>query len=138
MSREMRSEASTRISGPWLLLARVSLLALFGLNLIIYMVGTPVYFAQLYPSNHACFQDCLTPANLQSLHALGFSITAYAVYWTATNLLFALTYFAVAALIFWRRSDDWMALLASFFLVALGGSFTNIPAVLAAAHPAWR
>ncbi len=30
-----------------------------------------------------------------------------------------------------------MALLASFFLVALGGSFTDIPGVLATAHLAW-
>ena len=47
-------------------------------------------------------------------------------------------YFAVAALIFWRKSDDLMALLASFCLVALGGSFPDIPATLAALHPAWH
>lgn len=138
MSDKRRGEANTRLSGPWLLLARAVLLALFALNIIMYIVGTPVYFAQIFPSNHDCFQECLTSAGFQTLHELGISITAYATYWTAINLLFALTYFAVAALIFWRRSDDWMALLASFFLVALGGSFTDIPAALAAVHPAWR
>lgn len=138
MSGELRREANTRIAGSWLWLARVPLIALFVMNVIIYIVGTPVYFAQLDPSNHTCLQNCLTPANLQSLHALGFSNIDYAVYWTAINVLFALTYFAVAALIFWRKSDDWMALLASFFLVALGGSFADIPGVLAAVHPVWR
>jgi len=127
-----------RIPRPWLLVARVALLAISALNLIIYIVGTPVYIAQIYPSTHDCFQDCLTPAGLQSLHALGIPITAYAAYWVTINLLFAVTYFAVAALIFWRKSDDWMALLAAFFLVALGGSFTDIPPALAAVHPSWH
>jgi len=68
---------------------------------------------------------------------LGISITAFAVYWTSVNLLFALTYFVVATLIFWRKSDDWMALFASFSLVAFGASFTAIPNALAVVHPAW-
>ena len=34
--------------------------------------------------------------------------------------VFQLVWFAVGALIFWRRSDDWMALLVSLFLVAFG------------------
>ena len=124
MSHELHSEAHTRISGPWLFLARASLLTLFALNVIIYIIGTPVYFSQIFPSNHACFQDCLTPANLKLLHTLGFSVTAYATYWTAINLLFALTYFAVAALIFWRKSDDWMALLSAPAIV-LGGTLPS-------------
>jgi hypothetical protein len=138
MSHELHNGANTRTPKPWLLVARLVLLAISVLNLIIYIVGTPVYYAQLFPSNHDCVQECLTPANIQSLHALGIPITAYAAYWLTINLLFAGTYFAVAALIFWRKSDDWMALLACFFLVALGGSFPDIPAVLAAIHPFWR
>jgi hypothetical protein len=130
--------AETRLHGHWPLVARISLLAITIVNLIIYAVGTPVYFDQLLPSHHNCFEDCLTPANIQSLHALGISITAYAAYSVTINLLFAVVYFAVAALIFWRKSDDWMALLASFCLVALGGSFPDIPATLAAIHPTWH
>jgi hypothetical protein len=137
ISHELRSGTNTRISKLWLMVARIALLAICVLNLIIYVIGTPVYFAQLYSSHHDCVVDCLTPANLQALHALGISITAYAVYWVTVNLLFALVYFAVAALIFWRKSDDWMAWLASFSLVAFGASFPSIPAALAGVHPAW-
>jgi hypothetical protein len=137
-SQQPANGTNTSLSGPWLLAARLSLLAITILNLILYAVGTPVYFAQLFPSNHNCFEDCLTPANIQSLHALGISITAYAIYQLTINLLFAIVYLVVAALIFWRKSDDLVALLASFCLVALGASFPDIPAVLAAAHPAWH
>jgi hypothetical protein len=105
MSHDLRSGANTRIPKRWLWVARVALLAISALALVVYIAGTPVYFAQLFPSHHDCVEDCLTPANIQSLHALGISITTYAIYWVAVNLLFALVYFAVAALIFWRKSD---------------------------------
>jgi signal transduction histidine kinase len=41
----------------------------------------------------------------------------------------------VGAVIFWRRSDDWMALLAASFLVLQVGEAPTL--ALAAAHPAW-
>ena len=138
MSHELRSKASARVSRPWLLVARLALLAFSVLALVIYIAGTPVYFAQLISSGNHCLVDCPTLANIRDLHALGISTTTYAAYQVAINLLFAVTYFVVAALIFWRKSDDLMALLASFSLVALGASFPSIPSALAAVHPAWQ
>lgn len=134
--QEPHREINTRLHGGWLWLARAVLLTISTLYLIVYIVGIPIYFAQIFPSHHNCIEDCLSPADIQSLHALGISIMAYAVYWTAINLLFVLVYFAVAALIFWRKSDDWMALLASFSLIAFGASFPSIPFVLAV-QPGW-
>jgi hypothetical protein len=138
MSHEQHSKARARLPRPWLLVARLMLLAISVLALVIYLVGTPVYFAQIIPTSHHCFVDCPTSANIRDLHALGISTTTYAAYQVAINLLFALTYFLVAALIFWRKSDDLMALLASCSLVALGASFPSIPSALAAVHPAWQ
>ena len=135
---DAHSTSEMRLHGGWLLAARISLFAITILNLIIYAFGTPVYFAQLLPSNHNCIVDCLTLANIQSLHALNISTTAYVIYSVTINLLFAAVYFAVAAIIFWRKSDDLLALLASFCLVALGGSFPSIPSTLVAIHPAWH
>jgi hypothetical protein len=108
------------------------------LNLIIYAIGVPAYFAW-FNSLHTtdCIDVCLTPATIQALHKLGISITAYAAYWIMINLLFALVYFAVAGLIFWHKPYDRMAWLAAFSLVALGGSFPSIPSALVAAHPVW-
>jgi signal transduction histidine kinase len=122
----------------WLVAARFSLLAFIALALVLYVVGTPVYFDQLHTLHTACTYECLTPNVLHKLHMLSISITTYAVYWVMVNLLFALVYFMVAALIFWRRSDDRIGLLASFFLVALGASFPDIPGMLASVHPLWR
>jgi hypothetical protein len=127
----------THLHGCWLFVARLLLGVLSSFVLVLYVIGTPVYFAYLHTLCAYCLDDRLTPDKLQELHTVGISITTYATYLVAINLLFALMYFAVAALIFWRKSDDWMALLASFSLVAFGASFPSIPNVLAAVHPAW-
>jgi len=137
MNHELRSGANTRITGRWLFVARLSLVVVSIFYLVLYVIGTPVYFSYLHTICTDCLDDRLTPDKLHALQALNISITTYAVYWVAINLLFALVYFGVAALIFWRKSDDWMAWLASFSLVAFGASFAGIPAVLAAVHPVW-
>src|SRR2546429_1266291 len=131
------SVMDTHLHGCWLFVARLLLGVLSSFVLVLYVIGTPVYFAYLHTLCAYCLDDRLTPDKLQELHTVGISITTYATYLVAINLLFALMYFAVAALIFWRKSDDWMALLASFSLVAFGASFPSIPNVLAAVHPAW-
>ena len=63
---------------------------------------------------------------------------AYAVYWTAINLLFALAYCALAAIMVWRKPTDRIALFAAFFLIAFGTSFSDIPNALATVYPAWQ
>src|SRR5438874_10383059 len=137
MNHERHGGTNTRIAGRWLFVTRLSFVVVSIFTLLLYVIGTPVYFAYLHTLCTDCLDDRLNPDKLQALHALGISITTYAVYMVALNLLFALVYFAVAALIFWRKSDDWMAWLASFSLVAFGASFPSIPAALAAVHPAW-
>src|SRR2546421_467995 len=138
MNHERHGGTNTRIAGRWLFVTRLSFVVVSIFTLLLYVIGTPVYFAYLHTLCTDCLDDRLNPDKLQALHALGISITTYAVYMVALNLLFALVYFAVAALIFWRKSDDWIAWLASFSLVAFGASFPSIPAVLAAVHPVWQ
>jgi len=137
ISHDLRSGANTRITGRLLLVARLSLVVVSIFYLVLYVIGTPVYYAYLHTLCTGCLDDRLSPDNLHALQALHISITTYAVYWVVINLLFALVYFAVAALIFWRKPDDWMAWLASFSLVAFGASFPSIPSALAAVHPVW-
>ena len=138
MNHERRGGTNTHIAGRWLFVTRFSFVVVSIFTLLLYVIGTPVYFPYLHTLCTDCLDDRLNPDKLQALHALGISITTYAVYMVALNLLFALVYFAVAALIFWRKSDDWIAWLASFSLVAFGASFPSIPAVLAAVHPVWQ
>lgn len=61
-----------------------------------------------------------TPEGVRALRDIGLSVRSYALLSVVMDKIFQLAWFAVAALIFWRRSDDWIALLTSLFLVAFG------------------
>jgi signal transduction histidine kinase len=54
----------------------------------------------------------------QALQKLGLSVGAYANFTLALELALALLCFSLGAVIFWRRSDDWMALLGGLAVVA--------------------
>jgi hypothetical protein len=62
---------------------------------------------------------------VQQLQALGLTGQAYAIFYTVLNITFVCIYFIVAIILFWRRSDDWMALFASFFLMTFAINFTS-------------
>jgi signal transduction histidine kinase len=61
---------------------------------------------------------------VQQLQVLGLSVQAYATYFTVLNIIFVCIYFIVAIILFWRRSDDWMALFTSFFLMTFAITFS--------------
>jgi len=71
-----------------------------------------------------CAEDSLlTPEGVRELGEFGLSPTFYAAYQgVGLETAFTLVCFAVAAVIFWRRSDDRMALFTSFVLLIFGGA----------------
>jgi hypothetical protein len=66
----------------------------------------------------------LTPGTAQALQNLGLSTGGYAVSILALAIASALVFFGVACVLFWRRSDDWMAMFVSLFLVIIGVNFS--------------
>ena len=66
LGHEPDNRANTRIPERLLWVAWISLLALTVMNLIIYVVGIPAYFAW-YNTFHTtnCLDGCLTPATIQ-------------------------------------------------------------------------
>lgn len=59
----------------------------------------------------------------------------YAAYLTGLMTAFGVGCFTVAAIVAWRRSDDFMGLFASLFLVLMGAINAPNAQALAAAHP---
>src|SRR5712691_8526786 len=118
----VRSEAGTRLTGHWLLVARVVWAVLVVLILAFFIANLPAYFAQLQTVcvQAVCPHWQLTPTNARALQNVGLSVSLYAIFSLALGLFSALVWFAVAAFIAWRKSSDWMALLTSLFLVTLG------------------
>ena len=133
--------ANTRLSGPWLIVARTVWLVLVILSLVLFVISLPVYYQQL---QRACvdpvtcnLSGTLSAQGLQSLVSSGFSVSEYAALYTIFYALFAAIWCAVGLLIFWRRSDDWLALLAAFFLVMtnITPTVSNTTYALALTYP---
>ena len=103
-----RDAPSTTLRGRWLLAARAGWLAVATLTLGLMTAGVVVAFDRpdliRQPSARAIFADAGVPDQV-------------------TNVLFLITVAAFAApglLIFWRRSDDWAAMLFALMLVTGG------------------
>ena len=62
----------------------------------------------------------LTAAQIHALPQYGLSLDAYAWSWIIINCGTALIWFAVGGILFWRKSDDWMALLVALMLFSSG------------------
>ena len=112
---------NTRLTGSWLLIARVVWLVLVVPSLGLFLASLPVYYQQLQT---ACVDaaTCYTTGALsaqeqQALSTLGFSASGYATLVTLLSVITTVVWCGIGLLIFWRRSDDWLALLAAFFLV---------------------
>jgi signal transduction histidine kinase len=124
---KVRREAGTRLSGRWLLVARVGWIALVAFSLSVSVASLPLYMAQLrtVSGNGVYIPWQLLPANAQALQHLGISLDVYAACATVLSLSLALIWLAVGGVLFWRKSDDWMALLVALALVLEGTGFTR-------------
>jgi hypothetical protein len=128
MSNSSRSAEGTRLYGRRLVLARVVWAAVVVFTLSIFLLSLPGYFAQL---KTVCVGDTcvysygqLTPGTAKALQNLGLSTGGYAVSILALAIASGLVFFGVACVLFWRRSDDWMAMFVSLFLVTFGVNFS--------------
>lgn len=134
----VETESHTRLHGRWLLLARLAWVAIAILATIMHIVALPVAF-NLFRSS--CYQEpCDTPFQIPSQMESALQEEAdlknawQTSIWEATVWLLTL---GVALLIFWRRSDDWMAHLASIMLVAILAALSPWPEMLADTLPLW-
>ena len=103
--------APLELRGRSLLLARLVWAVLVAQAVVLYALSVPARYNQL---SHP-------PADLraQLAHA-GLSTGIYAAYLTVIGCISALVCCVVAALIIWHRTKEWIALLASLYLVLLG------------------
>lgn len=120
-------------------LARALWLTVTAVALLAVNASVPLSFAR-----HAtlcevdpCVSDQLSRDGLQALQDVDLSIRFYAAYNVGLMVALALIYVTVAAVIFWRRSDDRMALFTSLTLVIFGVFATTLTEPLAEQSAAW-
>ena len=110
----------TRLRGRKLILARVAWIAAVCLIVVPFLAKLPAYytFLQTICTGAPCGLGQPTIDSAQAMQRLSFSVGAYAAFTLVLTLALALLCFIVSAVIFWRRSDDWMALLVALAVVA--------------------
>jgi hypothetical protein len=128
-SAQASTATDTRLHGRWLFTARAGWIALTLLILAFSAVAIPNADAVLQSvcqPGAPCLAIQLTAYDLRLLHQLGLSpgfLAAYQVGWDVGTVLI---YTALAALIFWRRSSDRMALFCAYTLVATSVTDTGL------------
>ena len=123
--------ATTRLSGRWLLLARIVWIALVLFVLSVAIASLPATFATLHRpctlGNVTCNGNgLLTASQIQAVAKYGFSLDALAWSYLGIAAFYALVSILLGAIIFWRKSDDWMALLVALLCISTGaGTITG-------------
>ena len=122
-------KSGKRLYEPWLMFVRILWLAVALLSTGLFIVSIPQHAHHLHVvcSNALCGGSENTAQLTRELRSLGLTLDLYAAYSLTLQIVFALGYFAIAMVIFWRKSDDWMALLVSLFLITFVLAFTDAP-----------
>jgi hypothetical protein len=138
---EQGNVAETRLPARWLWLARIGWITLAVLTVILVIVGTPLEFQYYQATCAVCSSSSqFTPQQARELRALGLSLSFYAGYLLAFELLFVVLWFAVAAVIFWRRwgkPDEPLAWFVSLTLLTFGAGFPGFLQVVALYGSVW-
>jgi hypothetical protein len=140
------SPPPTTLHGRWLFLARMAwvMLAITALAIVVFRVPSSFehYSSVCTAASEICSEQAVdqpTPEGVRALQDAGLSVRTYALLNVILDKVFQLVWFAVGALIFWRRSDDWMAILVSLFLVTFGTITVDSTDAntLLSSQPAW-
>ena len=105
------------LSGRRLFLARLGWIAVFALTLGLFAASIPAYYDSLVSFSDPELDAAAARA---SLEAAGVSMDFYARYLVPISVAYTMVFFVVGTVIFWRRSDNWIALFASMCLITMG------------------
>ncbi len=120
---------NTSLQGRWLFIARTTWVMVTIVAITMFIAGIPPFLDEL--------RD-LSPETKKVLESSGFSVDFFIRYIIAHQTAFAFAFVAIAAVIFWRKSNDWLAIFASLMLITYGINEPEIGGVLVRHYPTWR
>ena len=121
-------QPDTRLRGWRLALARSAWVIIFLVEVAAFAFAVPVWLNLLR-------QD---PYRLQAgLSRMGLTVEFFALYSTSLQIILAMALIAIALVIFWRKSDDWVGLLVSIGQLSLMVAVLPLLQSLPRANPAW-
>src|SRR5215204_3321157 len=114
MSPTTSTATNLRLNGSNLPVVRSVFVILALATLIFFGMGVPLYYERLIQS--------LDVETLTALRGLGMSVAFYAGYQTSLVILLAIGFSIAGIIIFWFKSDEWLALLVAFTLIGQGAN----------------
>jgi hypothetical protein len=120
MSKSGLARPDFHLEGFWLHLARGAWIGFLLIELLVFILTLVTTHGQgltLCPITASCD---VTPATVRALHRLSIAPTSYATYNLVLALLQSLVFLSMGGFIFWRKSSEPVALVASFMLVNFG------------------
>jgi hypothetical protein len=128
----------TAIPSRWLLPVRVVWITMAILAVGLFFASVPVAYMEWHAlcMGGDCYFWQLTPKDIAALQKLGLSADFYAGYSVTLEVISAIGFWTIGAALFWGRSDNWMAVLASMALVLTG--VTSSSESLAEIYPSWN
>jgi len=132
LARPSRTGENTSISGDqdtrWrgrsLRAVQVIWMLVALLALLVFAVGLPTLYRQIQAvcAGTHCTGAQVSVEQARALEAYGISLTSYALYTVIVVTLSTLTWFSIGWVIFWRKSDSWIALLVALQAITQGVS----------------
>ncbi|HEY5902072.1 MAG TPA: hypothetical protein VIU39_05930, partial [Anaerolineales bacterium] len=83
------------------------------------------------------YADPLRPEQVEALGRLGLTLDQYGWLAALQTGIPVLIYLLIAAVLFWRKSDNWMVLFVSIMVATIPCQNQPLPFILAARQPAW-
>ena len=121
-----QNEVDRQLHGRWLILAWIAWLTIVVPCVVTFLAGLPGYREEVYRLNLIY---------TQSFREIGITVDFFASYYLVVVIADALIYWSVAALILWRKSNDWIGLLTALMLVLLGMQHIDLGPVLGLVKP---
>ncbi len=130
---------AARFEALRLKIARAAWITAVPLSLVAFAAALPARYDELHAEtvHFRLLLASMRPGTLPPLLGSWLSSQLYAPAMLALEILVMLVCTAAAVLLFWRRHDERMAIVASLSLVGYGVLFLPSLDALAAVHPAW-
>jgi hypothetical protein len=120
-------DQETRLHGRRLLVVRGLIFIVIGITLGLYLLALPGLYLRLsVPCTHELDLCLYFPEQVAPLAKLGLTPSSLIGIVIAVSYASILLVCGVAAVLIWRRSDDWMALFLALTLILMPANFTPV------------
>ncbi len=135
-AEDQNARPSTTLRGRRLAAARAMWVMIASLAAVLSIAGLPTLYDEF--RTLSIYDPAVRDAVRTNLTELGLSVDFYAAYLLTLPIVLTVACFAVAALFFWRRSDEPMVLFVAMLLVLLGATFSGSVRALVSNNPMWE